>query len=118
MTARKPNHKRFLLDLLLFNPIKHRHEIRRIVNDGKVNPTVVMEKPLVEQLFLGLKDVGLTVREHLIYDEDDKLVITAKPLLAAKEGGATSYQVTYHRYNENIAAGRTHKHGPYFYTVV
>lgn len=118
MTARKPNHQRFLLDLLLFNPIKHRHEIRRLVNDGKVNPTVVMEKPLVEQLFLGLKDVGLTVREHLIYDEDGELIITAKPLLSAKESGATSYQVTYHHYNQNIAVDRTHEHGPYFYKVV
>lgn len=109
MTKRKPNNTITLLDMMMFRASKCRDQIKNMVNEQKVTPTIVMDRELAQKLYDDLNDLGVTVRGHVVYDENGDKVLVATPI------SVSNYKVTYLKYHPDIIADRTHSGGPYYY---
>lgn len=106
------NNTILLLDLMVHSPIRHKLGIRKLINDDKVQPTIVMEHVLVQKLYEDLHGLGLTVREYIVYNAAGEKVLEASPISTG------NVKVTYLKYHPDIVADRTRAGGPYFFKAV
>lgn len=101
-----------LLDMMVHNPVRHKLGIRKLINEDKVQPTIVMEHALVQKLYEDLHALGLTVRGYIVHNSAGEKVMEASPI------SASNVKVTYLKYHPDIVADRTRAGGPYFFKAV
>lgn len=106
------NNTILLLDMMVHNPVRHKLGIRKLINEDKVQPTIVMEHVLVQKLYEDLHALGLTVRGHIVHNASGEKVMEASPI------SASNVKVTYLKYHPDIVADRTRAGGPYFFKAV
>lgn len=109
MKRQATNNTILLLDMMVHDPIQHKLGIRKLLNEDKVHPTIVMEHALVQKLYEDLHGLGLTVREYIVYNAAGEKVLEASPISTG------NVKVTYLKYHPDIVAGRTRAGGPYFF---
>ena len=112
MKRQATNNTILLLDMLVHDPIRHKLGIRKLLNDDKVQPTIVMEHALVQKLYKDLHALGLTVRGYIVHNSAGEKVMEASPI------SASNVKVTYLKYHPDIVADRTRAGGPYFFKAV
>lgn len=112
MKRQATNNTILLLDMLVHDPIRHKLWIRKLLNENKVQPTIVMEHAKVQKLYEDLHGLGLTVREYIVYNAAGEMVLEASPISVG------NVKVTYLKYHPDIVADRTRAGGPYFFKAV